>query len=172
MDLEQDEFNRRISEAAAEYDDNALLQVAERDSWQEARFLARGGNDAGIVGSGASSSGTTELQAGKGPWGLGDQFWPVAEAMIKTWFDEHTVQGGFRKAAEEVYKQQNSSLVVSQADAFYFCQECGPPAPTKGATCNERHPGFCETDHTDTASQYKLVLSRLHSIRRAQRFVC
>ena len=129
--------------------------VAAKDRWQQDKFEAvRNDPDTEIP----------ELQGQKGPWNMGDNFWPYAEAKLADFMRKHSKQGGFREIATRIYEMQNKSLTVTESDAKQFCSSC-VPSPTLGKRCQDIHAGYCKHDNNDIEDCVKSLVGRLHSIR-------
>ena len=149
----------RIAQAAAAYDLDVCLQIKSRDEWEQAKFESQTDDDPALV-----AGPDLVLTPGKGPWGIGDSFWPFAEQTLAQYLDQNTSQGGTRQIAQQVFTSQNADLVVTEDAARQFCRLC-VPTPTRGYTCSQVHPGLCQEGHADIFNLVKTVVGRLHSIR-------
>ena len=94
-----------------------------------------------------------------GPWGLGDEFWPLAEDTLSVWLAQNTKQGGIRAPAAAHRDWQNEALIIGDEEVTVV-----QPAPIH-MTCAEKHAGFCVTQHATAATGITAMAKRLHQIR-------
>ena len=150
--LSRQEFADAVTRLKHEYDTSLAVQVAARDAWRLARMQR-------FEGSGVQDQ-QLDQRCHKGPWDMGDSFWPVREELLQSWLDHNTSMGGHRAAADEHRKWLDDNLSFGD-EALQHDVE---PA-TLQKTCAEAHPGYCVEEHKDVKDQVENIIHVLHGIR-------
>ena len=155
QNLSKGEFYIQVAAAAARYDlDEDIRQVAE-DEWRQHRCEQA---------SDVVSAGPPEALAPqrKGPWRLGDDFWPVAEDELADFMRSHSKCGGVRPVVDAHRAWQDTHLVVNDTPDLNGLQL----APIY-KTCNEKHFGLCIHKHADIKDKAIKIAAVFHSVRSA-----
>jgi hypothetical protein len=153
------EFDQRVADAARAYDGSQLVQDAARDAWRLHKASRA---------SQALQCPTKCLQTkwddgnGYGPFGMGDSFWPLGERHLQEWLNTHTKEGGLREVTAEHKDWQRTHLSlgdnVNLPDGFVLQR------PFK--TCYQRHPGMCDTDHSQIKEVAECIAAELSQFRQ------
>ena len=97
----------------------------------------------------------------RGPWKMGDSFWPISEEHVKRWLTSESAMGGMRAAADKRRAEQCDRLFFGDDKASRKVPQLRPVEKS----CFELHPGFCREGDQDVAEEVAHGVQEFHQIR-------
>ena len=95
---------------------------------------------------------------GRGPWKMGDSFWPISETHCEEWIRSKVAMSGMRPAADQRRKEQQERHLLGDV-------EDTQPVPEAENTCFDTHPGYCKQRDEHIAADLLHIVDELHAIR-------
>ena len=159
--LPKAEFYAAVSAASAAYQTNLQTKSVARDKWRS-HVCTRRLRQFEALGP-TSNLNCVDKGAGRGPWKMGDGFWPVQEDAVETFVSESSRAGGIRNIAERRHDWLARNCIVGS--------EFSPPPHIEPEpithTCFEKHPGLCAARDKDIFKRAQLVAGQLKTYKSA-----
>ena len=158
--LSQDEFYQAVRQKTLEYDTNEGVRGAARDRWLAAKAGRAYGSASAACGNQSFDDQNTFGES-RGPWKMGDSFWPISEEHVKRWLTSESAMGGMRAAADKRRAEQCDRLFFGDDKASRKVPQLRPVEKS----CFELLPGFCREGDQDVAEEVAHGVQEFHQIR-------